>query len=222
VRLGRREVGFAVAAAAVAIACVAAGIWQLDRLRQRHARNSIVAARLARPPLPVGRGTAPDSVRQRRLVARGVYDFARERVWPLRSFDGTPGVALVTPLRLADGSAVFIDRGWVPSPDAHHVDPALYREADTATVEGLGMIPPRGHFDVDIAALRDSVPYALLPFILQETGVAAPRGLPRRWPPPALDDGPHLSYAIQWFSFAVIIVVGTGALLRKTTILGPS
>jgi cytochrome oxidase assembly protein ShyY1 len=47
-------------------------------------------------------------------------------------------------------------------------------------------------------------------------------GLPRRWPTPALDDGPHLSYVVQWFSFALIIVVGTGALLRKTTILGSS
>ena len=89
-------------------------------------------------------------------------------------------------------------------------------------VEGLVMIPPRGQFDVEIAALRDSLPYALLPFILQESGVAAARGLPRRWPAPALDNGPHLGYAIQWFSFAVIIVVGTVALLRKTTILASS
>jgi len=221
-RLGRREIRFAAAAAAIAIVCVAAGIWQLDRLGQRRARNANVAARLARPPLSVGRGTVPDSVRQRRLVATGVFDFARERVWPLRSFDGTPGVGLVTPLRLADGSAVFVDRGWVPSPDAHRVDHSLYREADTATVEGLGMIPPRGHFDVEIATLRDSVPYRLVPFVLQETGVAAARGLPRRWPAPALDDGPHLGYAIQWFSFTVIIVVGTVALLRKTTILASS
>jgi surfeit locus 1 family protein len=221
-RLERRDIRFATAALAVAIVCVGAGIWQLDRLGQRRARNAVVAARLARPPLPVERGTSPDSVRQRRIVARGVYDFARERVRTFRSFDGTPGVALITPLRLADGSAVFVDRGWVPSPDAYHVDQALYREADTATVEGLGLIPPRGRYDVEIGALRDSVPYALLPFILQQTGTAAPRGLPRRWPPPALDGGPHLSYAIQWFSFALIIVLGTGALLRKTTILGSS
>ena len=221
-RLSRRDIVGAVVALAIALVCVGLGFWQLDRLGQRRARNAVVAARLARPPLAVEQGSSPDSVRERRLVARGVYDFGRERVWPLRSFDGTPGVALVTPLRLADGSAVFVDRGWVPSPDAHHVDPALYREADTATVEGLGMIPPRGHFDVEIAALRDSVPYALLPFILQETGLAAPQGLPRRWPAPALDNGPHLGYAIQWFSFAVIIVVGTGALLRKTTILASS
>jgi surfeit locus 1 family protein len=117
-------------------------------------------------------------------------------------------VALVTPLRLNDGSAVFVDRGWVPSPDAYHVDQALYRESDTATVEGVGVVPPQGRSDV--------------PYVLQQSGPDPARGLPRRWPPPALDDGPHLSYAVQWFSFALIIVVGTGALLRKTTILGSS
>jgi surfeit locus 1 family protein len=208
VRLGRRDVLGALVALAVAIVCVRLGFWQLDRLGQRRARNAILAARLALPPLQVVRGTSADSARQRRLTARGVYAFAGELIGPGRSFDGTPGVALITPLRLADGSLVFVDRGWAPSPDAVHVDQTLYREADTAAVEGFGVIPPPGRYNV--------------PFVLQQTGIAAPRGLPRRWPPPTLDDGPHLSYAIQWFSFAVIIVVGTGALLRKTTILGPS
>jgi len=136
-RLNRRDVLLATAALILASLCVWAGSCQLDRLGQRRARNAAVAARLALPPLNVGRETSPDSARQRRVVARGTYDFARERVWRLRSFDGTPGVALITPLRLADGSAVFVDRGWVPSPDAYHVDQALYREPDTATVEGL-------------------------------------------------------------------------------------
>ncbi len=207
-RLGRRDVVGAIVALAIAIVCVRLGFWQLDRLGQRRARNATLAARLALPPLTVRQATSPDSARQRRLVARGVYDYAGELIGPGRSFDGTPGVALITPLRLADSSWVFVDRGWVPSPDARHVDQARYREPDSATVEGVGVLPAKG--------------YPAAPFILQQTGTAAIQGLPRRWPPPSLDDGPHLSYAIQWFSFAVIIVVGTVALLRKTTVLAPS
>ena len=226
-KLGRWDVVGAAVALAVAIACVRLGLWQLDRLGQRRARNAAVAARLALPPVEAAGRVTADSARQRRIVARGVYDFAHERVWPGRSFDGTPGVALVTPLRLADGSAVLVDRGWVPAPDAYHVDQAVYREPDTATVEGLGVIPPRGRGDVDLGRLRDSLPYRVLPFVIQQTGASPSRlgagggGLPRRWPRPVLDDGPHLSYALQWFSFALIIVVGTTALLRKTTVLGP-
>lgn len=196
-----------VVAILVATGCVLLGRWQLDRLAQRRARNALLAARLALPPLPVGGGILADSARQRRVVARGVYDFFAERTWPGRSFQGTPGVALVTPLHLADGSTVLVDRGWVPSPDAFHVDHTLYREPDTATVTGLALIPPRGRGDVDVAGF--------LPFVIQADMPDPARGLPRRWPLPAFDDGPHLSYAIQWFSFALIALVGTAVLIRK-------
>jgi surfeit locus 1 family protein len=200
----------AVAAVVAATVCVGAGIWQLRRLDQRRARNALIAARRALPPLELGRGAvAVDSVRQRRVMAHGAYDFSAEQTWPGRSFQGTPGVALVTPLRLADGSAVLVDRGWVPSPDAYHVDRRSYREPDSATIVGLAVIPPRGRGDVNTTGY--------LPFVIQLESPDPPveRGLPRRWPRPALDDGSHLSYAIQWFSFAAIALVGTAALLRS-------
>lgn len=202
----RRDVTLAIVAVLVAALCVGAGIWQLDRLSQRRARNAGLAARLALPPLELRAGTSADSARQRRVVARGVYDFTAERTWPGRSFDGTPGVALITPLRLADGAAVLVDRGWVPSADAFHVDHAAYREPDSAFVEGIAFVPPRGRVDVD--------PAGFLPFVLQLVTPEPARGLPRRWPAPAFDNGPHLSYAIQWFSFAVIALVGTAVMIR--------
>jgi surfeit locus 1 family protein len=203
----RRDLTLVVIALAVAAGCVRAGIWQLDRLRQRQARNRTAEARLALPPIEIRRGTSADSARQRRVTARGIYDFDAEQTWPGRSFEGTPGVALITPLRLADGSVVLVDRGWVPSPDAFHVDHSLYREPDTATVQGIAMIPPRGRGDIDVAGF--------LPFIIQLDGPDPVTRLPRRWPAPAFDNGPHLSYAIQWFSFAVIALVGTAVLIRK-------
>jgi surfeit locus 1 family protein len=203
-----RELTAAVVALLVAAVCVRLGLWQLDRLSQRRSRNSMLAARLALPPLELRSGRVPlDSVRQRRVVARGMYDYSRERAWPGRSFQGTPGVALITPLRLSDGSMVLVDRGWVPSPDAFHVDHAAYREADSAAVEGIAFVPPRGRGDVD--------PAGFLPFVIQAEVPEAARGLPRRWPRVALDNGPHLSYAIQWFSFAIIVLVGTGLMLRN-------
>jgi surfeit locus 1 family protein len=199
----------AAAAVLAAAGCVAAGIWQLRRLDQRRARNTVIAARRALPPLELRGVVVVDSVRQRRVLARGAYDFSAEQTWPGRSFQGTPGVALVTPLRLADGAAVLVDRGWVPSPDAYHVDLRSYREPDTATVVGLALIPPRGRGDVNTTGY--------LPFVIQLEAPDPPseRGLPRRWPLPALDNGSHLSYAIQWFSFAAIALVGTAALLRS-------
>lgn len=203
----RRDITLAVVAVVIAALCVWAGTWQLDRLKQRRARNSVLQTRLALPPLDARRGLSADSARWRRIIARGVYDFDAELTWPGRSFEGTPGVALITPLRLHDGSVVLVDRGWVYSPDAFHVDHAAYREPDTTSVTGIGLLPPRGRGDVTVTGF--------LPFVIQAGGKDPARGLPRRWPAPVFDNGPHLSYAIQWFSFALIALVGTAVMIRK-------
>ena len=215
----------------VALACAALfvrlGVWQVHRLQQRRARNASIAARRALPPIVLGATAgagggelAPDSVQDRRVTAHGTYDYSAERLWAGRTYEGTPGVAVLTPLRLAGGGAVYVDRGWVPSPDGRHIDQAAVREGDTATVEGLAFAVPRARGDVDVTRLKDSVSYPLYAFIIQETPSIRPSDRPTvrrlyRWPAPVLGDGPHLSYAIQWFSFAVITLVGTAALLGK-------
>jgi surfeit locus 1 family protein len=219
-RIDRRDRVGLVVALVVAAACVRLGVWQLDRLHQRRERNAALLAARARPLLEVNGSLPSDSARDRRLHAQGVYDYAQERLWRARSYQGVPGVDLVTPLRLADGAAVLVDRGWAPSPDAYHLDQPAYREGDSAVVLGLGMLAPRARGDVDPVALRDSVPYPLVPFVIQQLppSGALYRPLPPgliRWPIPEVSNGPHLSYAIQWFSFAVIIVVGSLALARK-------
>jgi surfeit locus 1 family protein len=217
----RRDIVGIVLALAVAAACVRLGFWQIARLHQRLARNASARAGWALPPLELGSKTPPDSVRNRRVHVRGVYDFDHERLWRPHMLDEAPGVDLVTPLKLADGAAVLVDRGWVASADAYHVDERAFREPESADVVGLALAAPRTRGDVDPAKLKDSVPYTLLPFVIQQlpdcaaTAPAAPSSLPRRLPPPELTNGPHLSYVIQWFSFAVIILVGCFALFRK-------
>jgi surfeit locus 1 family protein len=216
--LRRRDLAAAIFALAVAALFVRLGVWQLNRLAERKVANAAIQAARALAPveLPLHR-VEPEALRDRRAQALGLYDYAHERVWTGRTYDGAPGVALLTPLRLSDGSAVFVDRGWVPSPDAVHVDATRYREGDSADVTGLALPAPRDRGDVNPAALKDSLPYTTLAIVLQLDDTAAPHpvGL-KRWRPPALDSGPHLSYAIQWFSFAAIVVVGVMVLLWKT------
>jgi surfeit locus 1 family protein len=219
--LRRRDVIAAVFALAVAALCVRLGIWQLARLEVRRARNAEILAARHQPPLELrGRDVTADEAHDRRIHARGIYDWTHERVWPGRTWEGAPGVALLTPLRLPDSSVVFVDRGFVPSPNARHVNHAAWREPDTADVVGLGLAAPRDRGDMNPAALADSLPYPVLPFVVQLVP-ADSRGTgstPLRWRALAPDNGPHLSYAIQWFSFAVIVLVGTVFLLRRQAI----
>ena len=226
-RLTRKDWVGAAFALLVAVLFVRLGGWQLDRLHQRWAINAAVLARRARPPVIITSATLPvDSVRDRRVVATGAWDYFHERVWGARSYEGVPGVAVLTPLKVGGGAAVFVDRGWAPSADALHVDHTALREGDSATVTGFAYAAPRGRGDVDPMRLRDSVPYTVAPFVIQalpsapslRSGQARQTDRPSNliyWPTPELSDGPHLSYAIQWFAFAGIVLVGMGAIIKK-------
>jgi len=229
---------------AVAAGCVRLGFWQLDRLAARRQRNEQVAQRLALPPIELN-ALPRDSAGwlYRRVTVRGHYDPVRTIILPARYLGGIPGVHVVTPLRLEPGPAVLVNRGWLPAADGINVDPATFREAEPVELEGLllpffgpesslgrrsgdaGARTSRGAhardgfrrvwFTMDETALRAQFPYPLgrvhilaLPAGDRGTG-------PRRLDPPSLSQGPHLSYAIQWFSFAAIALGGWIALVRK-------
>ncbi|GBD32769.1 putative SURF1-like protein [bacterium HR33] len=218
----------------VALGCARLGLWQLDRLSQRRAQNRLYQTRLELPvlALPSAIDSLPlDSLGWRRVVAHGVYDFEREVVVVGRSVQGTPAVYVVTPLILAGGRGVLVERGWVYSPDARAVELSALRESDTAEVEGVLLQPALSRrFEIansswpvfvpsdDPAVLAPLYPYPLLEVVLRRTGPAGgSAGELRPISLPELSEGPHLSYAVQWFSFAVIALVGSAILYRRTS-----
>ncbi len=201
------------------------GVWQLDRLHQRRAHNALLAQRMAEPPLDLTSeamtaGVRLDSLQYRRVRAGGAFDFSRELIDGEKSYRGAPGVHLLTPLRRADGSAILVDRGWAFAADARSVDQAALAEAESTVVEGV-LVVPAGRRAIRPDTLR--LGYRLFSLVLRRT--AAPDSLPAGLAIPelpALDEGPHLSYAVQWFSFAVIALVGGAILGWRRGKSGPS
>jgi surfeit locus 1 family protein len=193
------------------------GVWQLDRRAERRDRNALLEARLSQPPIHLTEAgplltAAADSLRFRRVRAVGRFDFLYEAVQGGLSYNGAPGVHLMTPLRLADGAGVLVDRGWTYAADGMTANRDSLREPDSTVVEGV-FVAPVARWGVRPDTLDAG--YPMLRPILRRT--EGPSGLPTGLavpPLPALDDGPHLAYALQWFSFAVIAVVG-GALLSR-------
>ena len=80
------------------------GIWQLDRLDQRRAANEALRAVLDAPPLDLAEPlpAAPDVLENRLATVTGQYDFANERVVLLQTWQGQPGVQLLTPLLIEE------------------------------------------------------------------------------------------------------------------------
>lgn len=230
-----RRIVLLVVAAVVAAVCVRLGFWQLGRLDERRAMNAAIERGLAEPTVEIaqllGEATDPDDLAYRRVTATGTYETGAELVLYGRALDGSPGDHVLTPLTTADGSVVIVDRGWVPYEPNRTVPvgPPAAAPDGSVSVEGV-LVPsePGRAFsaDADPSLVRavnvaeidasmeafDLVPAYLL---LQTQDPSQDGGLPVPSEIPELTEGPHLSYAIQWFSFATIAVVGCLVLIRR-------
>jgi surfeit locus 1 family protein len=218
-----RVIIFGAISFALAALFIRLGFWQLDRLQWRRNLNAEVAAHLAAPPVPIDalpRDSA--ALRYRRVTLRGVYDYANEVVLTQRIRGGSPGVNLLTPLRaVGKDSAYLINRGWVYSPDGKTVDQQKWREPDTAEVVafalpaytaeqgGVGVNSPKVMRTLDFDAVQQGIPYPIARIQLTQLGDSEPTGnIPPRIAPPPPSEGAHKSYAVQWFSFASIAIIG--------------
>jgi surfeit locus 1 family protein len=136
-------------------------------------------------------------------------------------------VNFLTPVRIAGrDTAVIVNRGWVYSPDGSTVDEGKWRDTSstfTGYVEELPSVVgssyesrPRVIARLSFGAVTKALPYPVAPFYVVALGdsVIAPDRLARLTVPP-LDEGPHLNYAIQWFAFALIALVGAGVVVKQ-------
>ena len=219
----------------IAVLFVSLGFWQLRRLDERRAANAVISARISEPAQPLAQvlgryGNDPAAVSHRRVTVAGRYQAADEVLLTPRSRDGAAGHHVLTPLVLADGSAIMIERGWVPF--ALDTPPVAQAAPPAAEVTVVGLLVPTqeatrfgsaGESDrveflsaADVDRLQPQVDMALLPFsvILQEQ---SPAGGELPLAPAALDlsEGPHQSYALQWFAFALVGVIGYPFVIRR-------
>lgn len=229
---------------AVVLVLANLGMWQLSRLEEARARTDAQQQRLEAAPVPVGELLAgvplADTDRLaglefRRVTATGTYRPGAEVLQRGRSHQGRAGFHVLTPLDLTDGGTIVVRRGWVPFDN--ELRPPVADAAPpggTVTVEGYlersipqptGPLtqrdPAEGALDIvfhaDLARLGPQLGSDVLPMLvhLEQQSPPTDGELPVPAPRPALDDGPHLSYAIQWFSFALIGAGMYGLWLRR-------
>lgn len=226
-------VGHVIAIAAVVVFGFMAS-WQFSRLDEKRDRNDQIRANADLPPAAIAdlEGIPTGELDWRRVRERGRYDHGGEVVIRSRSHDGVSGYHVVTPLRLDDGTALLVNRGWVPlTVGEQRPIPPASPPTGTVTVEGLlrqtqtrsgfaAADPATGRLTdmnrVDVDRIDQQLDYQVFDLYLQlEEQAPAQSDLPVIVDPPSLDEGPHLSYAVQWILFAVVVVVGYPLLLRR-------
>ena len=201
----RRIAGLTAALIVVVPLSVVAGRWQWQRHLERDAMNTAVLASEATAPVPwqalLGGGYR-ETADWRRVTATGTWVPAGQLLVRKQVVNGSVGYTVSTPFRAADGTLLYVMRGWIP--DATSTIPAPPADTQTITVrvrpvEGEGPIGapdlPAGQVNrIDPAVLAKGAPHVEALFELLDpvpTGLVA---LP--WP--ELSEGPHLGYVIQW------------------------
>jgi len=222
-----RWAGYLALVVVFAVACCALGTWQLNRRAEALAEVARIDANYDAEAVPVADALADPAgfdVDQRWLVVAlsGEYLGDEEVVVRNRPFGGSSGFEVITPFRLDDGTVFMVDRGWIaqgsdgrPSdytaPPSGHVQVEARLKAGEERIEGRTTTGIE-FATIDLAELADRVGE---PAYTGAYGVLVQSAADAAEPPlaaarPLRDEGPHLSYALQWFVFALLAFIGLG------------
>lgn len=209
-------VGFHVLCLAAVVAMVNLGLWQLRRLDEKKEFNAAVSATAEAPLVDYDPAAVPAPYQ--RVRVSGEY-LDREFVVVNISQDGTGGRDQVGVLRLDDGSLLVVNRGFAAGNAALPALPegtvevvGRVRESLTArrgqtADDGAQQLTEIRRVDLDVLAMQfDEKIEPVYVEVLTEDAAPVAGLVPIAFP--ALDEGPHLSYAVQWFLFSGFVVLG--------------
>ncbi|MRR30393.1 SURF1 family protein [bacterium] len=214
------------------------GFWQLDRLDWRRTFNARATSQLNAPRLDLNASQPADQLydmEYRSATVSGSYDFSQEVLLRNQVWENRLGFHVLTPLKINGTNwYVLVDRGWIPFEDA--AARSKYEEPGSVTVQGMirrgqekpdfggvadpTMAPGQTHLDawnvVNLPRITAQSGLNLLPAYIIQAPDAAWTALPyRSLPSIEISEGSHLSYAIQWFTFAAILGLGYPFFVRR-------
>lgn len=231
--LSRQWAGYLALTILFAVVCSGLGTWQLARRAEAQTEISRIDNNFDAEAVPVADAlpeldSFDESQKWLPVELTGRYLLDEELLVRNRSYNINPGFEVLTPLLLDTGEVFIVDRGWVPtgdnqdSPDS--VPPAP--EGDVTVVarlkQGEPVLAGRSASGQQVATIN-------LPAIAERLGAdtyTGAYGLMKSESPstaerplpvlrPARDEGPHLSYAFQWFVFALMAFIGLGWAARQ-------
>lgn len=222
---GRRRLVVGLATLMAVALTARLGWWQLDRATQKQALQAQLQSQAALPAL-----SAPELARDpqaaarqvaRRVTLQGRWLPERSIYLDNRQIKGQPGFYVLTPLRLAGGDAVLVQRGWLPRDPADRTRLAPFTTPEgEVTVTGRIALTPSRQFalgadaggpirqNLDLVSYAAELGLPLRPLTVLELPhrEAAPSdGLVRDWPVPTVDVQKHHGYAAQWFALCGLL-----------------
>jgi surfeit locus 1 family protein len=213
------------------------GTWQVQRLHWKEALIAQRTAAVSAAPVPLPRTlAAARELDFRRVRATGRFLNDRELLVHWVAPDGEAGYHVVTPLALAGGGTLLVDRGFVPerlkSPasrtDGNPVGPTAVTGLLRLTAGKPGWFVPDNRpdrnewFYVDAGAMAAADRIAdALPFTVDADATPNPGGFPVGGQTPLDLPNHHLQYAITWYALAACLAIIYVMLVRRRRIGAP-
>lgn len=203
---------------------ISLGQWQLSRAEFKDNLHQKVTERKVLPPVSLQE--LPHDIEDRvfrPVLLDGVYDAERHFLLDNRIVNGVAGYDVYTPLRMTDGTAILVNRGWLKQGRTRQDLPVFETPADPVSFKGLLDKPPsKGviladnvHDNpgwpmvlqyLDPAELQQRLGYELMPMILW-LDAGAEYGFHREIPALKLDSAKNTGYAFQWFAMSAALLV---------------
>jgi cytochrome oxidase assembly protein ShyY1 len=226
-------IGFHLLVVAAIVAMINLGFWQLRRLDERQAFNAVIEARYDAPPVPFDElltDPLDETIEWRPTTLTGTYLPDEQFLVVNRSQNGRAGSNVAVPLQLDDGRVVIVNRGFAPLQAEDQIPAVADGEVDVlgrvrlSEERRTGQLsdPAEGELSevqrIDIERLAPQLPGEVVPVYVEliESNPPEQPGLPEPVIAPDLSEGNHLSYAVQWFIFALAVAVGWVLAVRRS------
>lgn len=196
----------------------AAGNWQRGRMEQKVALRAQLDGAAAQAAVPLPTTDAWDAWRYRPVAAVGTFDATHQILLDNRIRVGRAGYEVVTPLKLADGRVVLVNRGWIGAGATRDALPSAPPPAVPVEVEGRINLPTARYLELrddavagavwqnlDPTRIARATGLPLLPIVIEQTRpLHAADDLARAWPAPDVGADKHRIYMLQWYALAAL------------------
>ncbi|WHS34861.1 SURF1 family cytochrome oxidase biogenesis protein [Auritidibacter ignavus] len=218
-----------------AVVCYFLGDWQMDRRMHKLDEINKIVANYDQDPVPYAENSSmftefDEQDKWTPVSIEGEYLTDDTLLARNRPRAGSPGYEVLVPFRTVEGDTILINRGWLPTgagadgPDAVPDPPGGTVQLIARVVDGeptLQRQAPAGQVaSIDLPAINnlvdDDIAEAAYGLMASETPDA--EDTPQQLPPPERDEGPHLSYSMQWFTFGLMSFVVWGYMARLKAI----
>ena len=213
-----RWVTLSLVALILVAACALLGRWQYGRSYRPSDSYSQEPAAVSLDSVDSAAHALTAAVINRQVIMTGRYDAGGQRLIAGHTLEGAPVLWVVTPLRLTDGSAIEVVRGWLSREDSALATPTDSVVRVTGRIRPLqpsvGSATAPGYADAIDASLLRQLGYPARDGYVVRTAQVAPDPLSLQPVPSQAPPGrpgakqfylQNAVYTVQWWVFALLI-----------------